>query len=54
MKIDRETVLKVLALFDDEDIYYIHSEKLDNINKDKEEDKPKVKVKDDKNDRFRK
>ena len=51
MKIDGETVSKVLALFDDEDIYYIHSDKLDIINKEKEIDKPKVIVRGGKDDR---
>ena len=27
--LDKETILKVLALFDDDDIQYIHSDKLD-------------------------
>ena len=54
MKVDRETVLKVLALFDDEDIYYIHLKEInDDINLDLK-DKPKVKVKENKDDRCRK
>ena len=52
--VDRETSLKVLALFDEEDIYYIHSDKLDKSIKQDIIDKPKVKVKGGKNDRPRK
>ena len=54
MKIDGDKVLKVLALFDDEDICYIHSDNLDNEVKNKVVDKPKIKVKENKNDRCRK
>ena len=36
MKFDKETILKVLALFDEEDIKYIRSDKLDILD---EEDK---------------
>ena len=44
MKVKRETVEKVLALFDDEDIVYIHSDKLDTDIKQEVVDKPKVKI----------
>ncbi len=44
MKVKRETVEKVLALFDEEDIIYIHSDKLDGKLKQETLDKPKVKI----------
>ena len=50
MKVDRETVLKVLALFDEEDIYYIHVKEIDDTFEEEIIDKPKVKVKGDKYD----
>ena len=43
--LDKETILKVLALFDDEDIQYIHSDKLDESIKQEYIEKQKVKVK---------
>ena len=43
MDIDKETILKILALFDEEDIKYIHSDILDKFNL--EIDKPKIKIK---------
>jgi len=54
MKVKRETVEKVLALFDEEDIYYIHSDKLDANIKQEVVDKPKVKNRGGMNDRSRK
>ena len=45
MDIDEETILKVLALFDEDDIKYIHSDILDKFNLEKEIDKPKIKIK---------
>jgi len=44
MNDQREKVEKVLALFDDEDIPYIHSNKLDSKVKQEVLNKPKVKI----------
>ena len=54
MKVKRETVEKVLALFDDEDIYYIHSDKIPVDVKQEVIEKPKIKTRGEKNDRSRK
>ena len=53
MKIGRETVEKVLALFDEEDIPYIHSDKMNDSEKKEVIGKIKVKTLGGKNDRPR-
>ena len=52
--VDKETILKILALFDEEDIQYIHSDKLDESIKQEYVEKQKVKVKNINNDGHRK
>ncbi len=54
MKVKRDQVEKVLALFDDEDIFYIHSKKLDTEIKNNILKKPIVKVRGGKDDGQRK
>ena len=54
MKDQREKVEKVLALFDEEDIPYIHSDKLDSKVKQEVLDKSKVKIRGGYSDRSRK
>ena len=54
MKDSREKVEKVLALFDEEDIYYIHIKEIGDTLEEDIIDKPKVKVKGDEHDGPRK